>query len=493
MRDKMSRLQALRLGAAATLGAVTGGLAGLATRNLSSPSPSTAPTLVSDLSPGNPPLENRKAFIESLSGTDGHVVLEAGDYLFDNSYPGSEDSGITVRDFRGRLTMLPAARLVFTDPTKRGLRFRGGTGAVIEGWNSAFQTAPTIRHNARELLAFTETEDTLVLNCRIEGSAAAGLLFEQCLRPQVIGLSVRDTMADGLHFANCQDVRATGVVTRDTGDDGVAFVNYGGRPDYRGGAASDIRVHRAAARGISVIGQSEVSVDNFSVEDTAASGLIVAREEAYDTRVPSNVRLSNGTVKNAGALSESREPGDGTPRDGLFLGGVGENVAINDVSLLRSRERGVQALYGDNSPRVRLNNVYVKEAGSEGVRLRDQAQVSLDEVCVEGSAGVGFEFLDNDRVDYGRLLATDTCRANTSNRAFNFERNRLIHGELLQIQASDQSSEYLGTGVNASGTHEASGEPQRGVYGRIDHLVEPPPAEFFFSNPSELTGTTQGL
>lgn len=491
MKDKMSRLQVLRLGAAAALGAASGGIAGLVTRNFVSVPPSAA--LTGGLSPDKSPLENREAFVENLSGSSGHFVLEAGNYLFDNAYPDSEDSEITVWGFRGKLTMLPAARIVFTDPTKRGLRFRGGMGAVIEGWNSAFQTAPTARYNARELLAFTGTTDTLVLGCRIEGSAAAGLLFEQCLRPQVIGLSVRNTMADGLHFANCADAFATDVLTHNTGDDGLAFLNYGQRRDLRGGTASNIRVYDAAARGISVIGQSAVIVSDFFVDGTAASGLIVAREESYDTRVPSDVRLSNGVVKNAGTLSESGESAqDATPRDGLFLSAVGNNISVSGVRILSPRGRGVYALYPDNARQIRLDDIHVENAGLEGVQIRDQAEVSLDEVVVQGSGGTGFEFLDNERVSYGRMVAAATSRTDPESLAFNFERNRYIRGETLQIEATDSDAEYSGTRVNASGDHAASGSVQSGVYGRIDHLVEPP-ATFELTNPSGLVGTTQGL
>lgn len=492
MKEKISRLEALRLGAAGSLGAVAGGLTGRVTQTATLSSLSSVPASSLGIRPSNTAAENRAAFIEGLTGFDGHVAFEAGDYLFDNSDPKDDNSGITVQDFIGKLTLLPGARIVFTDPAERGVWFRGGEGAVVEGWNSAFRTKPTERSNARELLAFYDTIDTFIFNCRMEGSAAAGLLFGECIRPQVIGATIRNTMADGLHFANCEDVRASNILTQNTGDDGLAFVNYGGRSDRRGGIAANIRVYRADARGISVVGQSEVTVSNFFVDTTAASGLIVAQEQSYNTRVPSDVRLSNGIVKNAGTMPGSAGPEDGTPRDGIFLSSVGENVEINDIRIVSPHEHGINALYANNDRQIHLSNVYIKDAGSGGVLLREQAEVFLDEILVDGSEGVGFSFMDNDRLNYGRLVAINTCRSDPSNRAFNFERNRRIHGELLQIEATDSQAAHIGAEVNASGTHSASGQAQKGIYGRIDHLVETP-AAFAFTNSSSLVGTTQGL
>lgn len=492
MKEKISRSEVLRLVSAAALGSLAGGFTGSVTQ-ASDAAPFSPSISVSSLGikPSNTAAENRKALVEGLTGSGEHLILEAGDYLLDNSDRENDDSGLTIRDFEGRLTLLPGARIVFTNPSERGVWFKGGTGAIIEGWNSVFRRMPSDRRNAQELLAFSDTTDTLVSNCRIEGSAAAGLLFEQCIRPRVSGATICDTMADGLHFANCEDVRASDIVTANTGDDGLAFVNYGGRQDLRGGMAANIRVYRAVARGISVVGQSEIMVSNFLVDTTSASGLIVAQEQSYDTRVPSYVRLSNGIVKNAGSLPEDVDPEDETPRDGIFLSRVGESVIVNDVRIVSPRDQGVNAFYAENARQLHLSNVYIEDAGAQGVQLRDQAEVFLDEIFVKGSEDVGFTFQGNDRINYGRLVAINTCKSNPSQRAFDFEGNRLIQGELLQIEATDSEAAYIGSEVNASGTHVASGQAQKGIYGRIDHLVQTS-AAFAFTNSSELVGTTQG-
>jgi hypothetical protein len=484
LERKMSRSQVLGLGAAAGLGALGASLVGKEAPALEEPAHLAVSAESLGITVANTAEQNRAALVRELSGFRDHVVFGAGDYLFDNSdEPANDNSRVTVRDFEGRITFLPGARLVFTDPTERGVIFDGGRGAVVEGWNSVFRPATTTRYGAQECVACYGTTDTLFRNCRIDGSASVGLLFGECVRPSVEGATITNTRADGLHFNNCQEARAFNIVTANTGDDGLAFVNYGGKKDYWGATAANIRVNNTGARGISVVGQRGVMVNNFYIDTTQAPGVVIAQEFSYNTRVPRDVRFSNGVIKNAGAV-----PGGSSPRSGVFLNKVGENVEISDIRIVAPGSRGIEFLYGYNARQVRISTVYVKDADAEGVFASEQAELFLDDVVVDGSGGAGFVFLDNYRVNYGRLVSINTCRKDPSNLAFDFQRNRWILGELLQIEATEGSGN-VGARVNASGTHPA-GQPQRGIYGRIDHLVERP-ALFEFTNASNLAGITQ--
>ena len=60
--------------------------------------------------------------------------------------------------------------------------------------------------------------------------------------------------------------RSTNLTTRNTGDDGLAFLNYGTFTNNTGGTANNINVYNSQARGITVIGQSGVTITTFHVE-----------------------------------------------------------------------------------------------------------------------------------------------------------------------------------------------------------------------------------
>jgi preprotein translocase subunit Sss1 len=249
----------------------------------------------SGISPDNTPGENRTGLLKALTNSAESIAFPPGDYLIDNS-----GTPIVVRNFSGQLTMEPGARFIFTDDTAKGLHFEGGTGAEIDGLRTTFETLPSSRVSARECIQFIDATDTIVQNASINGSAAAGLLFGRCIRPSAEGVVIENTMADGLHFANCKDARANDILTRNTGDDGLAFLNYASGPDYTGGQANNISVENSGARGITVLGQRGVTVEDFRVDTTYASSILVAHDTYWDTRVPSAVRFAHGTVKDAG-------------------------------------------------------------------------------------------------------------------------------------------------------------------------------------------------
>ena len=312
------------------------------------------------ISAANTPGENRAALLQSLTNSAETIVIPPGDYLVDNS-----GKPIVISHFSGRLVMEPGARFVFTDNTARGLHFEGGRGAEVDGLRTTFETLPSSRVTPRECIQFIDTTDTIVRNANIKGSAAAGLLFGRCIRPSAEGIVVENTMADGLHFANCQDARANDVLTRNTGDDGVAFLNYASGPDYSGGQATNIRVEGSWTRGITVIGQRSVTVENFHVDGTRFSGILVAQDTSYGTRVPSAVRFAHGTVKDAGKYSRGTEASAGD-RFGIEYTNV-EGAAFADIAITSpvAEAIGGTAPHGtvlfDN---VRLENVRLESRGT---------------------------------------------------------------------------------------------------------------------------------
>jgi hypothetical protein len=303
--------------------------------------------------PDNPPEENRAALLKSLTDSAETIVVAPGDYLVDNS-----GAPIVIRNFSGRLAMESGARFIFTDNTARGLHFERGTGAEIDGLSTTFEALPSKRVTPRECIQFIDSTDTTVRNANIRGSAAAGLLFGRCIRPSAEGVVIEDTMADGLHFANCQDATANDVHTRNTGDDGVAFLNYASGPNYSGGRATNVRVEGSGTRGITVIGQRGVTVENFHVDTTRFSGILVAQDTSYDTRVPSGVRFANGTVKDSGKGSRGIDASAGN-RFGIEYANV-ESAEFEEIVVTSPAAEAIAGAAPDGTvlfDNVRLENV----------------------------------------------------------------------------------------------------------------------------------------
>lgn len=373
----------------------------------------------------NTAARNRTNFVKALSYSDENITFPPGDYLIDNS-----GSYVIIHDFAGQLTMEPGARFVFTDNARRGLNFQGGSGAGFYGLSSKFQNLPPERISPEECIIFLNSTDTVVQGANIDGSAGAGLLFWECVRPSVSGATIRNTMADGLHFANCQDATAADVLTEDTGDDGLAFLNYADSADYAGGRATNITVRRSQGRGIYVGGQREVVVDGFAVEGSSVSGLHCDYDSFWVTRVPSNVRFANGTVTNGG-----RTDGQSGNRFGIYYEDVG-SVAFDNIVVVSPAARGVSGRASNGA--VTLSNVEVKDAPEEGFALTAKT-LYLNGLIARGTGKAGFYVGSSGLVSYGTLQAINTSKTNALRRAFSFENNAWVEGTELYV-IDDQST-----------------------------------------------------
>jgi hypothetical protein len=368
--------------------------------------------------------QNRANLAKALAHSDTHVVFRAGDYLVDNS-----GLPLVIEGFEGKLTMEPGACLIFTDNTTRGMTFEGGVGARLSGLRTAFSKLPPARVNAQECVTFRGTTDTTVKGVEISGSAAAGLLFRDCVRPRVEGVEIRGTMADGLHFANCQDPEATNVLTEDTGDDGLAFVNYADGPGYSGGRATGVTVKYSQTRGIAVVGQSGVTVERFAVEGTSGSGLYCAYESSYNTRMPSNVRFADGTVHNAGRLD-----GANPNKYGIAYSNVA-SVDFESIEVTTPATRGVSGVAPEGT--VRLSGIEVQDAPGSGFDLGAE-MLYLEHLTARRTGRTGIRAASSGLVSYGTLKAVDASKTDTLRRAFSFENNARVEGGELYV-VDDQS------------------------------------------------------
>ena len=141
----------------------------------------------------------------------------------------------------------------------------------------------------------------VVRDVTVEGSAAAGIYVYGTTDFLLEGVQVSGTEADGVHITGgASDGRVLRPVVRDVGDDGVAVVSYA----QDGGPSDDIRVESPVvdgtdARGVSVVGGTNITYTDITVSGTAAAGVYVAAEGSFDTTSGEGVRIEGGTVTDA--------------------------------------------------------------------------------------------------------------------------------------------------------------------------------------------------
>lgn len=449
---------------AALMFAVPAVLAAAATPGVAAadPPPGTGFVPATDLgiSSANSGTTNRVNLIAALSNTSACVVFTPGDYVIDNS-----DPDVVISNYSGQLVMLPGARFVFSVNTAKGLVFDGGSGARLYGLTTSFAAAPTSRVTANECISFYSSTDTYLEDVSISGSAAAGLFFQYCVRPTVVGANIANTMADGLHFKNCQDPRADQITTTDTGDDAVAFVNYASGPANTGGLATNISVTRSKSRGVSVVGQSGVTVRDARVDTTAGHGLYCAYESSWDTRTPTDVRFERAHVSSGGVVVG----GAGGSNSGVRVSSAG-TVSVAAVTVDAPGQHGV---YVSQSTAV-LTDVTVTNTPGSGFNVQNST-CTMDRLIADGTNGIGLTASGCARVEYGIITLRNTAKTHATHRALNLDSNTRVFGGRAWI--ADTQTTATGYVVGAYGT-------QQGNLGTVVDLVNTP--DLLIDNPSAL-------
>lgn len=384
------------------------------------------------------------------ANVNGKIIVPPGEYLIRN-----KSGALLVYDFSGELEFQGGARLVFTDNSRGGLWFLGGHGARITGLRATYQVPPTRRNSPQEQIKFSSTFDTILNDSFVTNSPAAGILFYDCVRPKVTNATIQDSLADGLHFANCQDAQAFNITAINTGDDGLAFVNYAAYPDRTGGLANNITVRNSGARGITVVGQSDVVISGFLVDGTSSSGLLCAQDTSFDTRIPANVRFSAGIVKNAGTAN--------TPVGNTY--GIEyynqASCSFSDIQVLNAAGRGLAGMAPDGA--VTVNNVTVrKNASGEAFSFYRTASVNISNSTADSTPAYGFFFSRSGSVIAKGLTAIDSSQASDLRRAIWFENNdSVLASDLTVADSQNKPTGYV------IGAYQANGSVQSGLVNGI--------------------------
>jgi polygalacturonase len=364
---------------------------------------------------------------------NAQIIVPAGTYAINNA-----SGPLTINNFSGQFIFEGGAQLIFTSNELGGLLFVGGSGATVTGLTANYSTPPTYRNSPNEMIKFSGTTNTTVTNITVYNSPAAGILFYDSTNPKVAGATVIDSLADGLNFSNCQNAQVTNLTTQNTGDDGLSFVNYAQYPNLTGGFAQNISITNSKARGIAVVGQSNVTVNGFQIQNTSSSGVLVAQDTAYDTRVPANVLIENGTINGAGTLA---------PLTGNQYGveyNAQTSATFTNLTVIGSGGNG----FSGASPKgtVTLSGVTVESPGanSVGFNFYQTRTVHATNLTATEIPSYGFMFYQSSTIVASGLTAIDTAVSDSLRRAIWFEDSASISATNLNIVSAAGEAYVIG-------------------------------------------------
>lgn len=380
----------------------------------------TARTLASFGVRGNGDADDTAALVRALTNYEGDLVVGAGTYRYART--------LQLRGSGRNIRFEPGAVLMGDDPSVSGLEIRNANEVTLSGASLAWRRAPRQRIRFGAGVLVMGGADVRVEQVLVEGFEGAGLLFESCQRPVVSGARVRKTSADGVHFANCGQSLAEDVDCQDTGDDGLAFVNYRRLPDASGGTARRITVTNSNARGIAVVGQSDVSVSEFRVTRTRGSGIYVAQEDSYATRFPHNTVFERGHVDQAGAVE-----GRGGNKCGAELVRA-HNARLSSITISNSRSRlvGVNGATGT----LRMSNLTLRDnSEGEGVYIQASDHVQMTDCRITNAFNTGLYARDLQRLEVNGVELEACAERGASRTAVWLENVRALQARFGKVEA----------------------------------------------------------
>lgn len=386
---------------------------------------------------GNGTTDNRSALISALTDglTQGNTLLvPAGVYRIDNGAGELAVSGLS-----GRLVFEPGAVFEFADVSTGGFQITSCNGLEIHGFRARWATTPTIRVTGADVLDCIDCQNLNVVDLRIENSPGMAMLLRNCKSAHLSRLRVSNTLADGIHVRDSGDVTVSDLIANNTGDDSLAFIRYdvAGEPPVTGTeydgpcVATNIISTGSRARGIVVVGMSNVAVGNFLIRDSKAQGIIVGNDVFTQGHHPQKVTVSDGILHSCGEVS-------GVHAITVFeeeAGGV--QASFSNIDIIDPLNNGVYVTEINagtkwKDSQVEFNNVRVFNAGLFGFQL-EYAKVHLSDCRVNGAPGYGFFFNDCPQVFWNNLEAEAVGNATYSNRALFHADCAIVLGQGLKV------------------------------------------------------------
>lgn len=271
--------------------------------------------------------------------------------------------------------------LTSTNPESGSINLKG-KGPSLQNLTHVYaNTGKRDGADSKNSVTVLGASDFSILNIRIVGAGTAGILVRDEAADGIIsGNLIKNTKADGIHLTDgSQRIKVENNTVKQTGDDAIAVVSYRKDP----GVTSDIVIrtntvgYSSKARGISVVGGSEVTIEKNKINNTEMAGIYIAVEKHWNTRDVKKVTVNDNTIVKTGT-----RPTDDHPNVLVFA----DQGSIDEVRFSRniisdSANAGI-GVWGDGE----IGNIYftsnqVKNPGAGAATFKK------GEIHAEGNSG----------------------------------------------------------------------------------------------------------
>lgn len=175
-----------------------------------------------------------------------------------------------------------------------------------------------------------------IKNIEIDGGSSGGIInFGN--HGVISGNMVRNTLADGIHnTGGSSNILIENNICRDTGDDQIAVVSY---ENDQGVWSKNITIRNndvsgGHARGITVSGGEDITIENNKIADTGGAGVFIASEGSWETYAALNITVKNNIITRDSQDAQASEKGgirlQATYKDPSIQNALFENNTISD-------------------------------------------------------------------------------------------------------------------------------------------------------------------
>ncbi|CAI6076761.1 right-handed parallel beta-helix repeat-containing protein [Cohnella sp. JJ-181] len=232
--------------------------------------------------------------------------------------------------------------LISTDPLNGSIDLKGAN-PKLSNVKHVYQTTVARGNGSNEKNSITVRGATnfTIDSVYVYKSSTAGILVQGASKGGTItNNTVDSTGADGIHITDgSSDVLIQGNKVKATGDDTIAVVSYA----QDGPAVHDVTIRKndvgylSKARGITVVGGTDVLIEGNSVQDTYMAGIYIACEGNYNTVNVDRVTVKGNTIVHAGI----HEP-ENHPNVLVYAShGVIDNVTFSGNTIKNAAHRGI--------------------------------------------------------------------------------------------------------------------------------------------------------
>ncbi|SFB53613.1 parallel beta-helix repeat (two copies) [Cohnella sp. OV330] len=250
-------------------------------------------------------LKTLEACTEKAKADGLQLRLSEGEYRIDDIWV---IDGVKVQGAGADKTVI-----VSTDP-KRGSIDLEGSGPSLSDLSHVY--ARTVKRgngeNAKNSITVRAANGFRIENVHIDKASTAGILVQESSEDGVIANNlIENTGADGIHVTDGSTrIRIEDNKVSGTGDDAIAVVSY-----LKDEAVThDVTIagndvgYDSKARGISVVGGEDVTIEDNSIQRTEMAGIYISVEKEWETADTKNVTVQKNTIEHTGMRESSDHP-----------------------------------------------------------------------------------------------------------------------------------------------------------------------------------------